>query len=104
MKCTFFAAVFLPIIAFLYAVICFIPSTEDIAKMLGSALVPGSPHANMYFAMYAYNSTEQGRSFTRDLKIGQYVKVRDRGGGSYILEPLMALAWVMYDGDRDVLT
>ena len=46
--------------------------------MLGSALVPGSPHANMYFAMYAYNSTEQGRSFTRDLKIGQYVKVRGR--------------------------
>ncbi|KAL1711071.1 OPT oligopeptide transporter protein-domain-containing protein [Schizophyllum commune] len=73
-----FAAVFLPIIAFLYAVICFVPSTEDIAKMLGSALVPGSPHANMYFAMYAYNSTEQGRSFTRDLKIGQYVKLPPR--------------------------
>ncbi|KIY72610.1 OPT superfamily oligopeptide transporter [Cylindrobasidium torrendii FP15055 ss-10] len=72
------AAIFLPIITTLYAVLCYVPGTEDVAQMFGSALIPNSPHANMYFTMYAYNSTEQGRSFTRDLKIGQYVKLPPR--------------------------
>lgn len=58
--------------------------------MLGAALVPGRPRvslnpsplsieikcpifqANMYFTLYAYNSTEQGRSMTRDLKMGEW--------------------------------
>ena len=47
-------------------------------QMLGAALVPGNPHANMYFTLYAYNSTEQGRSMTRDLKMGQYTKLPPR--------------------------
>lgn len=29
--------------------------------------------ANMYFTLYAYNSTEQGRSMTRDLKMGEHL-------------------------------
>ncbi|EEB93972.1 hypothetical protein MPER_07300 [Moniliophthora perniciosa FA553] len=58
-------------------------NTEDIARMLGAALVPGKPHATMYFTMYAYNSTEQGRSMARDLKMGilvpgQYTKTPPR--------------------------
>ncbi|KAF9037805.1 OPT oligopeptide transporter [Hymenopellis radicata] len=73
-----FAAIFLPIISTLYAILCYVPGTEDIAQMLGAALIPGKPHANMYFTMYAYNSTEQGRSMTRDLKIGQYTKLPPR--------------------------
>ncbi|PBK76799.1 OPT oligopeptide transporter [Armillaria solidipes] len=73
-----FATIFLPIISTLYAVLCYVPGTEDIARMLGAALVPGKPHANMYFTMYAYNSTEQGRSMTRDLKMGQYTKLPPR--------------------------
>ncbi|KAE9394953.1 OPT oligopeptide transporter [Gymnopus androsaceus JB14] len=73
-----FAAFFLPIISALYAILCFVPGTEDIARMLGAALVPGKPRANMYFTLYAYNSTEQGRSMTRDLKMGQYTKLPPR--------------------------
>ncbi|KAJ3727433.1 OPT oligopeptide transporter [Lentinula raphanica] len=73
-----FAAFFLPIISALYAILCFVPGTEDIARMLGAALVPGRPRANMYFTLYAYNSTEQGRSMTRDLKMGQYTKLPPR--------------------------
>ncbi|KAK0208764.1 OPT oligopeptide transporter [Desarmillaria ectypa] len=73
-----FATIFLPIISTLYAVLCYVPGTEDIARMLGATLVPGKPHANMYFTMYAYNSTEQGRSMTRDLKMGQYTKLPPR--------------------------
>ncbi|KAF9262064.1 OPT oligopeptide transporter [Marasmius fiardii PR-910] len=73
-----FAAIFLPIITTLYGILCFVPYTQDIARMLGAALVPGKPHANMYFTMYGYNSTEQGRSMVRDLKIGQYTKCPPR--------------------------
>ncbi|KAF5349059.1 hypothetical protein D9757_012189 [Collybiopsis confluens] len=73
-----FAAIFLPIISALYAILCFVPNTEDIGRMLGAALVPGKPRANMYFTLYAYNSTEQGRSMTRDLKMGQYIKLPPR--------------------------
>ncbi|THU85518.1 OPT oligopeptide transporter [Dendrothele bispora CBS 962.96] len=73
-----FAALFLPIISTLYAVLCYVPNTQDIARMLGAALVNNSPQANMYFTLYAYNSTEQGRSMTRDLKMGQYTKLPPR--------------------------
>ncbi|KAL0057794.1 hypothetical protein AAF712_015552 [Marasmius tenuissimus] len=73
-----FAALFLPIITTLYAILCFVCNTQDIARMLGAALVPGKPRPNMYFTMYAYNSTEQGRSMARDLKMGQYTKCPPR--------------------------
>ncbi|KAI3613649.1 peptide transporter mtd1 [Moniliophthora roreri] len=89
-----YAASLLPIIVTLYATIwfglpqmrrlyadsnlSFIPDTGNIAQMLGAALSPGKPHANMYFTMYAYNSTEQGRSMARDLKMGQYTKTPPR--------------------------
>ncbi|KAJ7751318.1 OPT oligopeptide transporter [Mycena maculata] len=63
-----FAAIFLPIISTLYAVLCFVPGTENVAQA----------KANMYFTLYAYNSTEQGRSMTRDLKMGQYTKLPPR--------------------------
>ncbi|KAJ6503361.1 OPT oligopeptide transporter [Mycena vitilis] len=73
-----FAVVFLPIISTLYAILCYVPGTEDIARMLGAGLLPGKPQANMFFSLYAYNSTEQGRSMTRDLKMGQYTKLPPR--------------------------
>ncbi|KAF7311079.1 OPT oligopeptide transporter [Mycena chlorophos] len=73
-----FAAFFLPIISSLYAIICYVPGTEDVARMLAAGLFPGKPIANMYFTLWAYNSTEQGRSMTRDLKMGQYTKLPPR--------------------------
>ncbi|KAH8919014.1 OPT superfamily oligopeptide transporter [Atractiella rhizophila] len=73
-----FAAIFLPIISTLYGVLCFVPGTQDVAQMIAAAILPGKPIANMYFSLYAYNSTEQGRSMTRDLKMGQYTKLPPR--------------------------
>ncbi|KAF7307085.1 OPT oligopeptide transporter [Mycena indigotica] len=73
-----FAAFFLPIISTLYSILCYVPGTEDIARMLAAGLFPGKPIANMYFTLWAYNSTEQGRSMTRDLKMGQYTKLPPR--------------------------
>ncbi|KAJ7925954.1 OPT oligopeptide transporter [Mycena leptocephala] len=63
-----FAALFLPIISTLYAILCYVPGTEDVARMLAAGLFPGKPQANML----------QGRSMTRDLKMGQYTKLPPR--------------------------
>ena len=38
-------------------------------QMLGGALVPGKPVANMYFTLYGYNSVIQAYTLTGDLKI-----------------------------------
>ncbi|KAK0471706.1 OPT oligopeptide transporter [Armillaria novae-zelandiae] len=47
-----FATIFLPIIStlcrFMVGLIFYVPGTEDIARMLGAALVPGKPHMGQY--------------------------------------------------------
>ncbi|KIY43831.1 OPT superfamily oligopeptide transporter [Fistulina hepatica ATCC 64428] len=91
-----FATFFLPIISFLYAVLCYVPNTEDIARMLCAAMVPGNPRANMYFTLYAYNSTEQGRSMTRDLKMGQYVKLPPRVTFTILIQKLILISLLNY--------
>ena len=42
--------------------------TSFLKKMLGGALIPGKPVANMYFTMYGYNSVVQALNLLRDLK------------------------------------
>ena len=37
--------------------------------MLGGALIPGKPVANMYFTLYGYNPIVQSLSLLRDLKL-----------------------------------
>ena len=37
--------------------------------MLGGALVPGKPVANMYFTMYGYNPVVQSLKLLQDLKL-----------------------------------
>ncbi|KAJ6621184.1 OPT oligopeptide transporter protein-domain-containing protein [Mycena sp. CBHHK59/15] len=55
-------------------------------SMLAAGLVPGKPQANMYFTLYAYNSTEQGRSMTRDLKMGASTGIQT---GTFLTMPLI---------------
>ncbi|KAG6853744.1 hypothetical protein C0991_001760 [Blastosporella zonata] len=38
-------------------------------RMLGAAMIPGNPQANMYFTLYGYNTLEQARGLIRDLKM-----------------------------------
>jgi hypothetical protein len=38
-------------------------------KMLGAAMIPGNPQANMYFTLYGYNTLDQARGLIRDLKM-----------------------------------
>ncbi|KAJ7874394.1 OPT oligopeptide transporter [Mycena leptocephala] len=73
-----FGWIFVPVIGTLYATVGYAPSIENLVQMLGGALVPGKPVANMYFTMYGYQSVVQAYSLTNDLKIGQYTKLPPR--------------------------
>ncbi|KAJ7186170.1 OPT oligopeptide transporter [Mycena filopes] len=73
-----FGWIFVPVIGTLYATVGYAPSIENLIQMLGGALVPGKPVANMYFTMYGYQSVVQAYSLTGDLKIGQYTKLPPR--------------------------
>lgn len=39
--------------------------------MLGAALSPGNPQANLYFTLYGSNTVGQARGLTEDLKLGR---------------------------------
>ncbi|KAF8992748.1 oligopeptide transporter [Cyathus striatus] len=70
-----FAWLFIPIIGTLYATVGYLPSTENLVQMVGGALIPGKPVANMYFTMYGFNPLQQALYLLRDLKLGQYTKL-----------------------------
>lgn len=73
-----FGWLFVPIIGALYAAVGYNPSIENLIQMLGAALVPGKPVANMYFTVYGWNPVTQALYLSRDLKIGQYTKLPPR--------------------------
>ncbi|KAJ6465562.1 OPT oligopeptide transporter [Mycena vitilis] len=73
-----FAWLFVPVIGTLNATVGYAPSVENLVQMLGGALVPGKPVANMYFTMYGYQPVVQAYTLTQDLKIGQYTKLPPR--------------------------
>ncbi|KAF7290827.1 OPT oligopeptide transporter [Mycena indigotica] len=73
-----FAWLLVPVIGTLYATVGYAPSIENMIQMLGGALVPGKPVANMYFTMYGYQPVVQAYTLCGDLKIGQYTKLPPR--------------------------
>ncbi|KAJ7192126.1 OPT oligopeptide transporter [Mycena pura] len=73
-----FAWLFAPVIGTLYATVGYAPSIENLIEMLGGALVPGKPVANMYFTLYGYAPVTQSNALLADLKIGQYTKLPPR--------------------------
>ncbi|RDB18213.1 Oligopeptide transporter 9 [Hypsizygus marmoreus] len=72
------STVFLPFVITVYAITGFSPNIQSLVQMLGAALIPGSPQANMYFTLYGYNTLDQARGLIRDLKMGQYTKLPPR--------------------------
>lgn len=74
----FFSWIFIPVIGTLAATVGYAPSIESMVQMLGGALIPGKPIANMYFALYGYSPVVQSLSLLRDLKLGQYTKLPPR--------------------------
>ncbi|KAL5526996.1 hypothetical protein ACEPAF_8725 [Sanghuangporus sanghuang] len=72
------SAVFLPFVTTVYAITGFAPDMENLVQMIGGAIIPGNPQANMYFSLYGYNTLLQARGLIRDLKMGQYTKLPPR--------------------------
>ncbi|EKM57186.1 uncharacterized protein PHACADRAFT_254776 [Phanerochaete carnosa HHB-10118-sp] len=73
-----FCTLFIPIIGTLYCTVGYAPSIQNLIQMIGGAVVPGKPVANMYFTLYGYNSLLQSLNLLRDLKLGQYSKIPPR--------------------------
>ncbi|TFK88965.1 OPT oligopeptide transporter [Polyporus arcularius HHB13444] len=77
------SAVFVPILGTLYATVGYSPSLQFLVQMVGGAMVPGRPVANMYFTL-SRNSTDGFNTYSltlsllRDLKLGQYTKLPPR--------------------------
>ncbi|SCV71689.1 BQ2448_3277 [Microbotryum intermedium] len=69
------AAIIFPPVLVVYAVTGFNTDVQQLAQMLGAAIVPGNSRANLYFTLYGSNSVSQARGLTRDLKLGQYTKL-----------------------------
>ncbi|GAA6013368.1 hypothetical protein JCM10207_000871 [Rhodosporidiobolus poonsookiae] len=67
-----------PFVCVIYAITGFKTDVQQLSQMLGAALVPGNSQANMWFTLYGYNSTAQGLSLARDLKLAQYTKIPPR--------------------------
>ncbi|TFK37218.1 peptide transporter MTD1 [Crucibulum laeve] len=72
------STIFLPFVITVYAITGFSPNIQNLVQMLGAAMIPGSPQANMYFTLYGYNTLDQARGLIRDLKMGQYTKLPPR--------------------------
>lgn len=73
-----FGWIFVPVIGTLYCTVGYAPSIENMVQMLGGAIIPGKPVANMYFTLYGYNCVTQANNLMRDLKLGQYTKLPPR--------------------------
>jgi hypothetical protein len=56
----------------------FVPYVTQLFQMLGSAVVPGSSQANMYFELYSGTALGQAAVMLSDLKLGQYTKLPPR--------------------------
>lgn len=69
-----------PFVCVIYAITGFKTDVQQLAQMLGAAVVPGNSQANMFFTLYGYNSCAQGLSLARDLKLGESAHAGDRAG------------------------
>lgn len=104
------SAIFLPFVVTFYAITGFVPNVQNLVQMVGSAVMPGNPQANMYFTLYGYNTLDQGRGLIRDLKMGQYTKLPPRV--TFLMQSLGAVIGgllnyiimkVIIDARRDIL-
>lgn len=69
-----------PFVCVIYAITGFKTDVQQLAQMLGAAVVPGNSQANMFFTLYGYNSCAQGLSLARDLKLGESAHAGDHAG------------------------
>ncbi|KAJ3552837.1 hypothetical protein NM688_g3945 [Phlebia brevispora] len=73
-----FSAALTPVVGTLFCTVGYAPSIENLVQMVGGAIIPGKPVANMYFTLYGYNTLSQALNLLQDLKLGQYTKIPPR--------------------------
>ncbi|KAI0691079.1 OPT oligopeptide transporter [Cerioporus squamosus] len=73
-----FSTAFVPVLGTLYATVGYQPSLQFLIQMVGGAMIPGRPVANMYFTLYGYQTYQLTLNLLRDLKLGQYTKLPPR--------------------------
>ncbi|RPD53682.1 OPT oligopeptide transporter [Lentinus tigrinus ALCF2SS1-7] len=73
-----FSTAFVPILGTLYATVGYQPSLQFLIQMVGGAMIPGRPVANMYFTLYGFQTYQLTLNLLRDLKLGQYTKLPPR--------------------------
>lgn len=73
-----FAVLVLPFYGAMIAICSTAPGFDQLFQMLGSAVIPGSSQANMYFQLYSSVSLAQAQFMLSDLKLGQYIKLPPR--------------------------
>lgn len=72
------ALAILPFYGAMVAIFATAPGMNPLFQILGSAVIPGSSQANMYFQLYSSVSLSQAQFMLSDLKLGQYVKLPPR--------------------------
>jgi ABC-type glycerol-3-phosphate transport system permease component len=65
------ATIMFPFAVVVSATTGFSVDVQQLAQMLGAALVPGNPQANLYFTMFGSNTVGQAKDLTVDLKLGR---------------------------------
>ncbi|KAI0089664.1 OPT oligopeptide transporter [Irpex rosettiformis] len=73
-----FATLFIPVVGTLNCTVGYAPSIENLVQIVGGAIIPGRPVANMYFTLYGWNTVTQSLALLGDLKLGQYTKIPPR--------------------------
>ncbi|KAI0797406.1 OPT oligopeptide transporter [Irpex lacteus] len=73
-----FATLFIPVVGTLNCTVGYAPSIENLVQIVGGAVIPGKPVANMYFTLYGWNTVTQSLALLGDLKLGQYTKIPPR--------------------------
>jgi OPT family oligopeptide transporter len=61
-----------------YAITGYNFNIQPIIQIIGGYMRPGSPMANMYFALFGFNSVAQAQLLLKDLKFAQYAHLSPR--------------------------
>ncbi|CDO68155.1 hypothetical protein BN946_scf184938.g7 [Trametes cinnabarina] len=105
-----FTTAFVPILGTLYATVGYQPSLQFLIQMVGGAMMPGRPVANMYFTLYGYQTYQLTLNLLRDLKLGQYTKLPPRA--TFVMQTIggiiggilnYVVMQSVIDGNREIL-
>ncbi|KAL4079665.1 OPT oligopeptide transporter protein-domain-containing protein [Scleroderma citrinum] len=79
-------------------------ATNQLMKMVGGAIAPGRPVANLYFSMWSHDIITQSVELASDLKVGQYLKIPPRAMFlTQVWGTVLAVMVSIVNSERDTL-